>query len=119
MRNSLITKSSSPARKYAAGLTRPFRLKKSQTTCSTKRVRTVIVGALGAGEASALDDEPDAADDRHQPDQRPPARFVAIVPALRIEREYEIERSQHVDDVDHAIGQLADLGAQHIVQDHG
>src|SRR4051812_45323014 len=114
-----MTKSSSPARKYAAGLTRPFRLKKSQATCSSKRIRTVIVGALGAGEAPALDQEPDAADDRHQRNQRPPARFVAIMPALRVEREYEVQRRQDVENVDIAIGQLADLGAQHIVHDHG
>src|SRR4051812_27289745 len=105
MKNSCMTNRSSPARKYAAGLIRPFRLKKSQEICSAKRVRTVLVGPLGALEDATLDEPPDAADRRHEEDQCPPTGLTAVMPALGVEREYEVERTEDVDDEDDAVGQ--------------
>src|SRR6187401_2765156 len=83
---------------------RPLRLKKSQRNCflSGKRIRTVSVGALGAFENAAFDDEPDRADERYEDDQGPPARLVAVVPALGIHRQRKIDRRNRNDQTDDA-----------------
>src|SRR5271170_4790149 len=47
-----------------------------------QRIGAVIVGPGGAPEKAALDQVPDAADDRNKDNQHPPAGLVAIVKAF-------------------------------------
>src|SRR4051812_7959357 len=94
---------------------RPLRLKKSQKSCflSGKRIRTVSVGALGAFEDAAFDDEPDRADKRYENDQAPPAGLVAIMPALGIHRQREIYRSDRDDQPNDAeLSAIAEIDAR-------
>src|SRR4051794_13569554 len=65
----------------------------------TERIGPEAIRSGRSGKEAELDEVPDQADERDEHDQNPPTRFVAIVEALRRDRDGGIEDRERDDEL--------------------